>query len=115
MADGTALASEYADGVRDSIEEMMTEYAAYNAPGDDTNESALEALDEYPLELVWQKGAPFEVVITVGGPDARIVHDVRWNDWTLVVRWGTDTASERRSEHITAMGEYFLTLVDDDA
>lgn len=105
------LATEYADDVAQSIEEHMT---YVRSDDNDVREAATETLSYYPLEIVWQKGAPFEVVITVGGPDARIVHDVRWNDWKLEVVWGGDTAV-RRSEHITAMGEYFLALVDEDA
>lgn len=106
-------ARDYANEVAQSIEEHMTAFAKGDGSWAE-NDAVQEALDEYPLEVVYMKGAPFEVVITVGGPDARIVHDVRWSDWKLEVVWGGDSAV-RRSEHITAMGEYFLSLVDEDA
>lgn len=98
-------AGEYADSVKETIEEMMSAYD--NAHEEEANEEALEALDSYPLEIVHQIGSPFEVVLTVGGPDARLVHDMRFTSWELEVHWGVDVAT-RRSSSITAMGEYFL-------
>ena len=107
-------AAEYADTVKESIEEMMTalDPDRDSSALDDTYDDVREALDNYPLEIVHQIGSPFEVVITVGGPDARIVHDMRFTSWTLEVAWGGDVAV-RRSSSITAMGEYFLSMVDD--
>lgn len=90
----TNHAEEYADTLSDHIEEVM-QAVREGSPVED--QDATEWLDEWPLEVVRQVGRQFEVVLTVGGPDARVVCDLtaegyRWGSAKLEVHWGGDVA-----------------------
>lgn len=104
----TNHAEEYAGTMWDSIEEVM---AAALADEQIEGQDAREYLDEWPLEIVRQIGRPFEVVLTVGGPDARVECDLdadgyRWGDAVLVVRWGGDVA-RRYGKAINDLADHF--------
>ena len=103
----------YADSVLNSIEEMWTRYD--EALGNHDYDMQSE-LDEYPLELIARRGSLFAVVITVGGPDARIVWDGRYgtDNAVLVVRWGTDVVERIHNKGVRRMAEYFGELMDSD-
>lgn len=114
MAQGQELAEGYADEVRDSLTELWLRYdAAVESDDSEAIESVERELDGYPLELVAERGEPFQVVLTVGGPDARVV----W--WAsqgagmakLSVHWGTGEAS-RYSDGVRRLAEYFESYME---
>lgn len=101
-------AEDYAESVRDSIDEIRT---AAMADAMIEDQDAREYLDEYPLEIVHQIGRRFEVVLTVGGPDARVMCDLdadgyRWGSAVLEVHWGSDVA-RRYGSGIDFLADYF--------
>lgn len=65
---------------------------------------ALDYLDEMPLEVVWEKGEPFAVLLTFGGPNAWIFGGGRMDPgYHLDVYW--DTHAVERSDGIRRTGE----------
>ena len=109
----TNHASEYADTMAESIAEAM---GAITVGGYVEGQDATEYLAEWPLEIVHQMGRRFEVVLTVGGPDARVVCDLdtagqRWGAAVLEVTWGTDT-SRRYGHSIDQLADYFAELFE---
>ena len=69
-------------------------------------ESPIDYLDAMPLELVWEPGEPFAVVLGVGGPHVEITGGGRQGGYELTVYWGGNPVV-RRGEAITRTGEYF--------
>lgn len=108
VTEKTNLAEEYADSLAGTLADIWT---AIDADGEYEGQDAREYLDEMPLEIVWRKGSPFEVLLTFGGPNAWIEQDARYDDVELKVAWGGDRA-ERRSEAIARTAEYFRECVD---
>ena len=107
------LAARYADTLTTSIQQLV---AALN--GDDTALAAVledhgyesdphgdalhTVLAEYPLDLTDDENG-FELVLTVGGPDARVYRDQRGTH--LVVSW--DERVERTDDSFDALVDYY--------
>ena len=107
------LAARYADTLTTSIQQLV---AALN--GDDAALAAVledhgyesdphgdalhTVLAEYPLELTDDENG-FELVLTVGGPDARIHRDHRGTH--LIVRW--DERVERTDAAFDVLVDYY--------
>ena len=109
MTDPTDLATDYADAVSESIRDAVTALkGGHPVEGVDIE----TYLDEWPLEVVRQVGRRFEVVLTVGGPDARLVCDLdedgdRWGPAALEVTWGSHTAS-RQGGAMDTLADYYV-------
>lgn len=78
---------------------------AYDSPRDE--------LDDLPLEVVWEAGEPFAVVLGTGGPHVEITGGGRQGGYTLTVYWGS-TPVYRSGEAITRTGEYFREPYEQD-
>ena len=102
-------AAEYADSMVETLTEI---WDAIDADEEYEGQDAREYLDEMPLEIVWQAGSPFEVLLTFGGPNAWIEQDARYEDVTLEVAWGGDRAT-RRGEAIRRTADYFRELAEE--
>lgn len=74
------------------------------------DESPYDELDEIPLEIVWEMGEPFAVVLGTGGPHVEITGGGRQGGYVLHVYWSEHI--ELRGESITRTGEYFREVVD---
>lgn len=104
-------AEEYAESLRDSITDVMD---AVREGREIDGQDPHEYLDEWPLEIVRQVGRPFEIVLTVGGPDARVVCDLdaegyRWGSAKVEVHWGGDVA-RRYGTDVDALADHFADL-----
>lgn len=73
-------------------------------------EEPTDYLNNLPLEIVWEVGEPFAVVLACGGPHAEIVGGGRNGGFQLVVTFGRDKSTVT-SDAITRTGEYFRELV----
>lgn len=74
-------------------------------------QDAREYLEELPLEVVWEVGEEFAVVLGTGGPHVEITGGGRNGAYNLHVYWAGDHAQESGSA-ITRTGEYFRELYD---
>lgn len=92
-------------------EHLDAVWAAIDAGEEIDGQDAYEHLDEMVLELVWEMGEPFAVVLGTGGPHSEITGGGRSGGYVLTVYWGGDR-SDLRGESITRTGEYFREMVD---
>ena len=111
MTDPTDLATDYAGAL---VETIRTALAALDEGHELEGIPADEYLDEWPLEVVRQVGRRFEVVFTVGGPDARLVCDLdedgeRWGPAALEVTWGTSRA-RREGVEIDRLADWYVEV-----
>jgi RecJ-like exonuclease len=93
------------------------------APCDGTGElpstyegsDAREYLNELPLEIVWEKGEPFAVVLGTGGPHIEIRGGTRHDGTGYQIHgyWAGEH-STWGSEGVSRTGEYFRELIDTD-
>jgi len=113
MSTTDRLAARYADTLTTSIQQLVAalngDTAALAAVlddhgyDDDPHGDALHTvLAEYPLDLTDDENG-FELVLTVGGPDARIHRDERGTH--LVVNW--DEQVERTDAAFDALVDYY--------
>ena len=107
----TDLATDYADAL---VETTCAVLAALDERHEFEGILADEYLDEWPLEVVRQVGRRFEVVLTVGGPDARLVCDLdedgeRWGLAALEVTWGTSTA-RRYGLEVDRLADWYVEV-----
>lgn len=105
----TDLAADYAAAVLDT---MRAAVVALDEGGQLEGVDAETYLDEWPLEVVRQVGRRFEVVVTVGGPDARLTCDLdedgdRWGPAALEVSWGLSTA-RREGSDVDRLADYYI-------
>lgn len=87
----------------------------HDDPCDCQERASDELVESYALELVAERGEPYSVLLTYGGPTA-------WIEWTA--RMGTDSATLhvswasspviRRSSAIREMAAYYAELMGDD-
>lgn len=77
-------------------------------------EAAREELNELPLEVVWEKGEPFAVVLGTGGPHVEIRGGTRHDGsaYTLHGYWAGEHVTIS-GESITRTGDYFRELVEE--
>lgn len=97
-----------------STEELLGElWDAIDAGEEYEGQDAQEYLDELPLEIVWEQGEPFAVVLGTGGPHVEITGGGRssGSGYQLDVYWAGERATVR-SEAITRTGEYFREMVE---
>jgi RecJ-like exonuclease len=78
-------------------------------------QDAREYLDEMPLEIVWEKGEPFAVVLGTGGPHIEIRGGTRHDGTGYQVHgyWAGEH-STWGGEGVSRTGKYFRELVDTD-
>lgn len=95
-------------GMRDDCGQCQDFEAEYGS------EIASEHLDEMPLEVVWEMGEPFAVVLGTGGPHVEIRGGTRHDgsSYSLHGYWGGEHVVIS-GESITRTGEYFRELVDE--
>ena len=103
-----ALANNYADAMMSSIDTAVT---ALQEGVEVEGVPVDEFLDEWPLEIVRQVGRQFEVVLTVGGPDARLTCDLdsdgdRMGQACLEVSWG-NTRARRYSTAADTLADWY--------
>lgn len=77
----------------------------------DSADDMREYLDEMPLEIVWEVGEPFAVVLGTGGPHVEITGGGRQGGYQLHVYWGGDH-SVVTGQAVTRTGEYFREYVE---
>lgn len=74
-----------------------------------------ELTESYALELVAERGEPYSVLLTFGGPTA-------WVEWTarrrtdsaeLRVSWGSGTVV-RRSAAVRALASFYADMMEED-
>lgn len=109
--DSKELSQQQAESTR----EMLTElWERIDNPGIDTEDADQSELDELPLEIVWEKGEPFAVVIGTGGPHIEIRGGGRHDGlgYTLHVYWAGDHVT-LRGDSITRTGAYFREQVEE--
>lgn len=95
-----------------TVELLEEVWAAIDADEEYEGQAAREYLDEMPLEIVWEKGEPFAVVLGTGGPHVEITGGGRSGGYDLNVYWAGDNARSR-GEAITRTGEYFREYVEE--
>lgn len=71
-----------------------------------------EYLDEMPLEIVWEMGEPFAVILGTGGPHIEITGGGRQGGYQLHGYWGGEHVVVTGGA-ITRTGEYFRSYIED--
>ena len=75
---------------------------------------AREYLDEMPLEIVWEKGEPFAVVLGTGGPHIEIRGGTRHDGSSYQIHgYWSGEHSTWSSEGVSRTGEYFRETVEE--
>lgn len=117
MSDETRnMLTEHLESTRDSLAELWDrlEIEAQSLTGED---DAHTKLDELPLEIVWEKGEPFAVVLGTGGPHIEIRGGTRHdgNGYALHGYWSGEhvVLHGSRAGGIARTGEYFRELVEE--
>lgn len=110
MTDSKDLTREHADSVRAMLADLWTAIDA-GEPYDGSDD-AREYLNDWPLEIVWEAGEPFAVVLGTGGPHVEITGGGRasGSGYMLSVYLGGNEVIVR-GEGITRTGDYFRELV----
>ena len=101
---------ENLENVRQSLAELFERIDAVDDP--DEFGQAFEELDEYPLEIVWEVGEPFAVVLGTGGPHIEITGGGRQGSYTLHGYWGGEHVTLSGAS-ITRMGGYFRSQCEE--
>ena len=109
MTERKPLAQPQADSTRELLEEL---WEAIDAGEEYEGQPALEYLDELPLEVVWETGEPFAVVLGTGGPHVEITGGGREGAYNLHVYWGGEEGRQSGSA-VTRTGEYFRELMEE--
>lgn len=105
------MAQEQADSYRTTLEELWERIDADDRGEGTSHYEPRDELDELPLEIVWEKGEAFAVVLGTGGPHTEITGGGREGGYVLRSYWGGDKGVAR-SEAITRTGEYFRDYVE---
>ena len=107
----TNMAQDYADQLAETLAEVV---AAIEAGEEYEDQDPREHLDEMALELVAEKGEPFSVLLTFGGPNASIVWSGRSGpDYArLETSWGSDNGY-RSSPAIRYVANYFAGMMEE--
>jgi hypothetical protein len=100
-----------AEGQRESLTELWAKIDASDN-GTEAYMEAQDALEELPLEIVWEMGEPFAVVLGTGGPHVEITGGGRQGGYELHTYWGSEHVV-LTGESITRTGEYFRELADE--
>jgi hypothetical protein len=86
--------------------ETCADYLSEHAMSDPS-----DVLAEIPLEIVWELGEPFAVVLGTGGPHTEITGGGREGGCTLRSYWGGDRGAAS-GQAVTRTGEYFRELME---
>lgn len=111
MSERENLALSQAEAWRETLAEL---WQAIDSGEEYEGQDPNEYLSEIPLEIVWETGEPFAVVLGTGGPHTEITGGGRWSGsgYTLECYWGGDRAT-LRGETINRTGDYFRELVSE--
>lgn len=107
------------ESTRELLDELWQRFDGdLNGPDDDeAREAAAEELDELPLEIVWEKGEPFAVVLGTGGPHVEIRGGTRHDgsSYSLHGYWAGEHVALHvsTSSGIARTGEYFREMVEE--
>lgn len=106
------LASNYGRGMEQSLGEI---WDAIDSGEEYEGQDAREYLDEMVLEIVNHRGAPLQIVLTVGGPDSRIMATLNNVGEVLHAHLATtwDGEDVRTSGAIRRTADYFAELLED--
>src|SRR5690606_40804271 len=80
-------------------------WEAIDQGGEYEDTDAVDYLGELPLEVVWEVGEPFAVVLGTGGPHVEITGGGRSGGYALTVYWGGAEATVY-GDAIDRTGEY---------
>ena len=109
MSNATEQARETAVHTRELLEEV---WEAIDQGGEYEDTDALDYLDEMPLEIIWEVGEPFAVVLGTGGPHVEITGGGRSSGYELTVYWGGAEATVY-GDAIDRTGAYFRDMYED--
>ena len=103
---------EQLKGTRASLDELWARIDIADVR--DFESDPREELDELPLEIVWEKGEPFAVVLGTGGPHVEIRGGTRHDGFSYSLHgyWGGEHVTIS-GESIIRTGEYFRELVEE--
>ena len=104
------MLTENLENVRQSLAELFDRIDAVDGP--DEYERAFEELHEYPLEVAWEVGEPFAVVLGTGGPHVEITGGGWQGAYALHGYWGGEHVTLSGAS-ITRTGEYFRNLYEE--
>lgn len=109
MTDSTQeMCQAQALGTRELLEEV---WAAIDSGEEYEGQDATEYLDEMPLEIVFERGEPFAVVLGTGGPHVEITGGGR-SPYVLSVYWAGESATVH-GDAIDRTGIYFRESFED--
>ena len=103
-----SLASKQASHTRELLEDI---WEAIDQGGEYEDMDAMDYLDELPLEVVWEMGEPFAVVLGTGGPHVEITGGGRSGGYELTVYWGGAEATVY-GDAIDRTGDYFRDMYE---
>lgn len=106
---------EQLKGTREHLSELWARIDRAERVSDDGEDNdPIGELYELPLEIVWEKGEPFAVVLGTGGPHVEIRGGTRHDGagYTLHGYWGGEHVT-LSGESVTRTGEYFRELVEE--
>lgn len=104
-------AIDHAEGC-DHQDPEECETCADGAEYGDTLDERREYLQELPLEIVYEMGEPFAVVLGTGGPHVEITGGGRSGGYVLATYWGGETV-RRSGEAVRRTGEFFRQYVEE--
>src|SRR5690606_7204039 len=108
MSNATEQARETAVHTRELLEDI---WEAIDQGGEYEDTDAMDYLDELPLEVVWEVGEPFAVVLGTGGPHVEITGGGRSSGYELTVYWGGAEATVY-GDAIDRTGDYFRDMYE---
>ena len=103
-----SLASKQASHTRELLEDI---WEAIDQGGEYEDTDATDYLDELPLEIVWEMGEPFAVILGTGGPHVEITGGGRSGEYALTVYWGGAEATVH-GDAIDRTGAYFRDMYE---
>lgn len=110
------MCEAHADNLAGLLDDL---WARIDAEEDFEGEDSREYLDSLPLEVVWEKGEPFAVVMGTGGPHVEIRGGTRHdgNGFTVHVYWSGEhvTRYAAGGSGVARTGEYFRELVEESS
>ena len=80
---------------------------------DEYGDDPREALDELPLELVAKVGRPLSILLTYGGPNVMVEHDLGEPSPRIVGYWGGDKVVRYDGELLGRAIDFYFPDLDD--